>query len=233
MNANQPGDHATFAEWDASYVLGALTPEDRRDYEAHLEQCDKCLAAVAELTSMPGLLARARPIVEASNAPDAVAGPPGDLISLVEQRNKRRRRTVRQRVLMGAAAVAASIALGVAIPLALTRPAPPAATLALAPVTSTALTASVDLTPASWGTSITMDCEYAAGGSQYTGPTSGTYVLVVTDDAGNTSQVSTWTAGPGDSVQLVGATALSLDQIASVEVRSVSGDVLLAAPLTA
>jgi hypothetical protein len=231
MTANQSGDHATFAEWDASYVLGALTPQDRRDYEAHLEQCDTCRAAIAELAPMPGLLARARPIMDLSLNADAVAGPPADLLSLVQQRDKRRRRTVRQRVLMGTAAVAASIALGVAIPLALMRPAPPAATLALAPVTATALTASVDLTPASWGTSIIMDCEYAVGGAPYDG--SGTYVLVVTDQDGNTSQVSTWTAGPGDSVQLVGATALTVDQIASVEVQSASGDVLLSSPLPA
>ena len=47
-----------FAEYDAAYVLGALSPEDRRDYEAHLATCDDCARAVGELAGMPGLLAR-------------------------------------------------------------------------------------------------------------------------------------------------------------------------------
>ncbi|HZJ39795.1 MAG TPA: zf-HC2 domain-containing protein, partial [Demequina sp.] len=47
-------DRETFAQWDASYVLGALTPGDRRAYEAHLEQCERCRASVAELASIPG-----------------------------------------------------------------------------------------------------------------------------------------------------------------------------------
>ena len=33
-------DHARFAEWDSAYVLGALSPAERREYEEHLETCD-------------------------------------------------------------------------------------------------------------------------------------------------------------------------------------------------
>ncbi|MCZ2263463.1 anti-sigma factor family protein, partial [Isoptericola sp. QY 916] len=46
-----------YREWDAAYVLGALSPADRRDYEEHLAGCDACRAAVAELAGLPGLLA--------------------------------------------------------------------------------------------------------------------------------------------------------------------------------
>ncbi|MEV0950759.1 zf-HC2 domain-containing protein [Promicromonospora sp. NPDC050249] len=45
-----------YAEWDAAYVLGALSPSDRRAYERHLTECAACRAAVAELAGMPGLL---------------------------------------------------------------------------------------------------------------------------------------------------------------------------------
>ena len=45
-------DHAEFSQWDASYVLGSLTPEDHRAYEAHLEECERCRAAVAELLAL-------------------------------------------------------------------------------------------------------------------------------------------------------------------------------------
>ncbi|EGD42911.1 putative transmembrane anti-sigma factor, partial [Nocardioidaceae bacterium Broad-1] len=48
--------HETFADWDASYVLGALSPSDRRAFERHLTTCSVCRDAVAELAGMPGLL---------------------------------------------------------------------------------------------------------------------------------------------------------------------------------
>ena len=51
-------DHARFADWDSAYVLGALPPGDRREYEAHLETCEACSRSVAELAPIPGLLAR-------------------------------------------------------------------------------------------------------------------------------------------------------------------------------
>ena len=47
-------DHARFAEWDSAYVLGALSPAERREYEEHLESCELCRRCVAELTPIPG-----------------------------------------------------------------------------------------------------------------------------------------------------------------------------------
>ena len=46
-----------FAQWDAAYVLGALSPAERREFEEHLASCPPCQAAVSELAAMPGLLA--------------------------------------------------------------------------------------------------------------------------------------------------------------------------------
>ena len=48
------GDGDEFAEWDAAYVLGALSPSDRRAYERHLAECDACRAAVADLAVSTG-----------------------------------------------------------------------------------------------------------------------------------------------------------------------------------
>jgi anti-sigma factor RsiW len=39
-------------------VLGALTPGDRRRYEAHLRSCPACRGEVASLAGLPGLLRR-------------------------------------------------------------------------------------------------------------------------------------------------------------------------------
>jgi len=50
-----------FAQWDAAYVLGALSPAERREFEEHLATCPHCQAAVSELAALPGLLAQVSP----------------------------------------------------------------------------------------------------------------------------------------------------------------------------
>jgi hypothetical protein len=56
---NAPPDK--FAQWDAAYVLGALSPAERREFEEHLASCPACQAAVSELVAIPGLLAQVSP----------------------------------------------------------------------------------------------------------------------------------------------------------------------------
>ncbi len=237
-------DHAEFSQWDASYVLGSLTPEDRRAYEAHLEECERCRAAVAELSSMPGLLARARPEVESwdeasrhgaardeasRDDASAAAGPPANLVDLVTQRRLRRSRSIRNRVMLGVAGVAAAIALAIAVPAALTGPpaAGPAKIVALAPVGDSTMAVSLGLTSVDWGTRIAITCDYPPAGT-WVGPYGAwAYSLVLTDAGGNTSQVSTWTAVPGKTIHLDAATAIPLDQIASIRVVSSKGATIL------
>jgi hypothetical protein len=49
-------DGHKYAQWDAAYVLGSLSELDRREFDAHLEECWACRDAVAELSDMPALL---------------------------------------------------------------------------------------------------------------------------------------------------------------------------------
>lgn len=53
--------HDEYADWDAAYVLGALSVAERLDFEEHLAGCAACRAAVAELAGLPGLLAQLPP----------------------------------------------------------------------------------------------------------------------------------------------------------------------------
>jgi anti-sigma-K factor RskA len=46
------------------YVLGALEPAERADFEEHLAGCQRCQAEVAELRGLPELLEQATPPVE-------------------------------------------------------------------------------------------------------------------------------------------------------------------------
>ena len=239
-------DHALYADWDAAYILGALTPSDRRAYETHLQACELCRQAISEIASLPALLTAARPLLDAPGgtrgiadeaggfgAAGAAIAPPVDLVDRIRAREDRRRRTFRRRVAFAAVGAAAAIALAVGIPAALTGPATSPTTLTLAAVVDTPLTASVALDGVAWGTSIAMECTYPATVADpgYTGAP--VYSLVVTDDAGNSSQVSTWTAVPGKTIHLNAATAVPLDQIASLEIRSATGDTILSAPLGA
>ena len=45
-----------FIQDDAAYVMGALNAEDRRAFEAHLEECPRCAQSVAELSGLTDLL---------------------------------------------------------------------------------------------------------------------------------------------------------------------------------
>ena len=224
-------EHEAFADWDAAYVLGALGSADRHAYEDHLAGCDLCRAAVAELAPVPGLLARApRP------ADEDAGGPPAGLVDLVLRRDARRR--VRRRLFAAGIAAVLVVGLAVAVPLVTRGPtaqAGPLQTVTLVRRADTALAATVGLTPVAWGTRLTMDCVYPAASASgpYPPPTSGdaVYTLVVTDVDGRTSQVSTWSSAPGRDVRLDAATAVPLNRIASLEVRSSGGSTLLAADL--
>ena len=223
----QPSD--SYAEWDAAYVLGALEPGERRDFEAHLATCERCRASVAELASMPGLLTRAKPWFEEG---DGEVGPPSNLVSLVEAREAKRHKAARRRVTLVAVGAAAVLALGIGIPLAMTPSAPlPDAVVALEPVGASPITASVSLDSVAWGTSISMTCDYPA--SAYPGTGGGTYTLVVTSASGDSQQVGTWEAVPGKTITLDGATSIPLDQIASVSMVDSAGTVVLEAPVAA
>jgi anti-sigma-K factor RskA len=57
-------DHEDLREHAALLVLGALTPQERADFEAHLADCGECAAEVHSLGAVPAMLARAVPQVE-------------------------------------------------------------------------------------------------------------------------------------------------------------------------
>ncbi|SEB61149.1 Putative zinc-finger [Paramicrobacterium humi] len=217
-------DHEALADWDAAYVLGALSPADRRVFESHLEECERCRTAVADLAAMPGLLSRARPMVEALDEPEPAGGPPADLVHRVTAR--RRRRSIRTRVIVGVSALAAAIVLLFAVPALIPDTAAPT-TVALTPVEATTMSATVELSSAPWGTRLHMDCDYPAGGYGTEPGDAWRYVLVVTDAQGRASDISTWNAVPGKTVHLDAATDLNLDEIATIEVRSTAGDTIL------
>ena len=223
-------------EWDAAYVLGALSPDDRRAFEAHLEQCAECRASVAELAGLPALLSRV-PAPElnpdARAEPGSLTGPPTGLLPSLARRVRRRR--VTRRWVAGGIAVlaAAAVALAVVVPMRLDPPPAPTTALTLTQAAPGPLTATVDLTTQRWGTALTMTCHYDSGAAP-TGyaTTSGRYALYVTDASGTATRVASWSAWPGATIHASGAVDLAVSQLRTVQVRDVSsGTVLLSSPV--
>jgi hypothetical protein len=224
-------DHARFAEWDAAYVLGALSAGDRRDFEAHLEECDLCRRAVAELGPTVGLLSRvprerATEVLAADQPEDAVVSPGPHPREAILSRMPRARRT-RSTWWIGAAAAAALVIAAVAVPVTIATVAPRGSVHTLADLADVPLQASVRLTDAAWGTRIDLVCRYT--GEVLDAPDGGwPYALAVVDGDGATTTLSTWRATPGSTTQLSAGTDLSVGDIGAVEIRTVDGtDVLM------
>jgi len=233
MNA----DHAPYADWDSAYVLGALSPAERREYEAHLETCEACRRSVSELAPMPGLLSRLTPeramaLLDEEASPAPAPKPElRDAVRLEAHRRGIRRR--RRRWAVAATAAAAVVVLAALFaPLAFSRPAPGGQTVAFDTVADVPVTATAVLTPVDWGTRIALDCTYESTGTDAGGAPDGgwPYVLVVVDRDGNRTQVSSWRASPGSTARLEAGTAVDVDDISSLEIQGVeSARVLLTA----
>jgi hypothetical protein len=228
-----------YATWDAAYVLGSLSQADRHEFEDHLNVCAPCRRAVGELAGMPALLRKLDlediDSFDEPGHPDAELPPPplrpevlGSLLDTV----RRRRRRSRLVWAGGCAAAAAAVAIGVFV---MIRPAPPAPgpeRQAEAPLTMTAvepspLTATVNLVSHAWGTGIEMSCLYGPGPGGNDGNEDKLAMVAVGRDGSHT-RLATWMAHPGVVAKPAGATALPIDQIASVQIISTdTGDVLV------
>jgi hypothetical protein len=222
------------ADLDGAYVLGALSPAERLEFERHLPGCDDCTRAVRELAGLPGLLGRIDPEMLEGGAEDPV---PATLLPAVfaEVRRARRRRTF----LVVATAAAAAVVIGLA-PVGLSRlndddgsssvaaqPAGVAPELTMEPVGDVPVRASIALDPVTWGTRLDLTCTYDPTTVEYELPPIVTYSLYVRTQDGHSEQVGTWRSFGGKTFRLSAATAASRADIASVQVRTLDGRVVL------
>jgi hypothetical protein len=233
-----------YAQEDGAYVLGALSPAERAEYERHLGTCPTCRRAVADLAVLPGLLSRlpgpeeaVTYVAAATPVPLAADSAGSRLPRLLEAAAAARRRDRRARSWRAAMAAlaAACLALVVGVGIGVVRegepppttPAAPAVELvAMLPVsTSVPVTAEVGLAATGGGTEVTMRCTYAAGSAGYTKPW--TLRLIAYGPDGAKEQVGSWTAAPGDDVRLSGITRFAPDELVRLELVKGNGDALL------
>jgi putative zinc finger protein len=239
-----------FADWDAAYVLGALSPAERRDFEMHLASCPPCQAAVAELAGLPGLLAQVSPAdaamlsmavdnqvdgVSADGATEAELiepGPPRSLLPKMIKKARSRRRKMVAAVAGIAAAVALVIAgLATAAGLLPIRPASPQR-VAFSAVVPSGITAVADVIPENDGTKVNVECVYAEVNDPRPGGGHENYSIVVVDRSGDASEIKKWPATPNKQMRPTGTTPLKVSEIADLEIRqSDTNEVLLRAAL--
>ncbi len=210
-----------FRDWDAAYVLGALSTEDRRAFERHLATCPECSGEIAALAGLPGILGKLpvdeavalldSPTIDDSHLRDS-AHTPG-LVQRLAAAATRRRRRARFGMLAGAVAIVALLAVGGVAYTA--NQAPTVATVAMSPLHQHVITASMQVTKKGWGTRFDWSCNY--GDSWQGAPES--YDLVVTEKSGVQMTVATWsTAGPHASGLTASSSIVTAD-IQKVEIR--------------
>jgi hypothetical protein len=227
-----------FTMYDAAYVLGALSPSDRREYEDHLRFCPECGRSVGELAGLPGLMSKVS-VEQLTAEPEPV---PETLLPSLARAVRRQR--LRRRLAVGAAAAAAACLVaigGVAISQPDSSARPPAASppspspgsssasadLALKSVVANSpVTASARLVSLAWGTRIDLTCTYDA--AKRRPPAGGfPYALFVVDRKGAAQQVATWKAVPNRRLTVMGTSSRASSDIAAVEVRTLKGLTIL------
>jgi hypothetical protein len=240
-----------FAQWDAAYVLGALSPAERREFEEHLASCPFCQAAVAELAALPGLLAQLSPDDAAmlALADDSVPvpaetpalsaaqtdviedGPP----SLLLPKMIKKLRTRRRRIVAAVAGVAAAVILvigGAAVATGLLPLRDNPQRVAFSQVVPSAMMANADVIPGQDGTEIKVECTYGEVNEPTPGAGHETYSIFVVDRSGNASEIKEWPATPNKLMRPSGTTPLRASEIADLEIRhSDTDEVMLRASL--
>ncbi|MDT7727318.1 MAG: hypothetical protein QOI21_3894 [Actinomycetota bacterium] len=203
-----------FEMFDGAYVLGALSPEERQAYEAHLGECDECARSVRELSGMPGLLSQVEPGMVGHEPP------PSELLrTTLTKVAKTRRRRMATMVATVAVAAAACIALAVTVSLPAPETGSPGQTMTA--LGNFPVQADVGLEDKDWGTRVSMSCSYTGGRSV------GDYVLVAVQHDGTITELASWSAVPKDTAHLVVATEIKRADIQALEVRTRSGLALL------
>jgi hypothetical protein len=234
-----------FAEWDAMYLLGGLDADERREFEAHLDECDRCVRSVAELAGIPGMLAKVSPD-DLLHDERLTPAPPEDLADRVVRElpsrpaatgpSRGRRGSgsasrpdvprIRWMVLQ-AAAVVVAMAAAAAITFAATRPSTtPSNTVAqrsMTAVTTLPMSAEFTLLDDHGQARVVMTCRHGQS------PTLTNLGMWVTTRDGLLEQLAQWDAGPNTQQHLLGVLQSDPRDVTSVSVRSAQGDVLLTA----
>lgn len=221
-----------FSDWDAAYVLGALSIDERRQFERHFASCAPCGTAVAELAGIPGILtkidtATAVALANASSdgqVDDARQEP--DLIQKLARLVGEQQRRTRRRLSVGMAAAAVLIVFGILAGTAMHSPTHLGTTsniatgteVAMTPLQVNVMTADLRVTSKPWGTRFDWSCKYVGTWSARYSPKS--YDLVITNTSGQKITIATWSSAGPNAAGLAATSNLPIADIRTIEIRA-------------
>jgi hypothetical protein len=212
------------ADWDAAYILNALTPEERIEYERFLTADPARASTLTEFADIPAILdvlPREQALAMLENHPEAtITGEAVDKVpSLAVAAEQRRKRSARARWGAALAAAAAFLLIGGIVGYTTIPHQPPAGVHldAMAPGQRAGVTASLAVTKEEWGTRLDWECQYTKDWAQSVP----SYDLVVTTKGGKETPVASWTPGgqASQASNLAAATTIPASEIRSVDIR--------------
>lgn len=221
-----------FREWDAAYVLGALSSDDRRAFERHIAGCPACTAAVADLAGIPGILTKidADTAVALASAVDGehLPVPAYPTIQKLAESEISRRRRLRRGLIAGMAAAAALVFIvGIFAGNTIhpadnlaggpTTNAPSGTVVAMSQIQPNVMTAELRMTSKSWGTRFDWSCNYGSAWAPSSVPKA--YDLVITDTSGAQFTIATWSAIGAGAKGLTASSGIPIADIRTVEIR--------------
>jgi hypothetical protein len=228
-----------FALDDGAYVLGALCPAERADFERHLFLCLPCRDSVAALAVLPGLLGRLDTATAAPPAAPAARSASiltGALATAARAKLGQRRRLRWCFAAAGLAVMMVATVVGFGVLQVTGVTSTPEVTMtAMRPVSDPMpISAEIGLRAVDSGTEIYMTCRYSADystrwtvrlvvygvdasspGASPSGPSDGPGGAV----SGEGEQISSWSAAADQELTLTAMTYLDPSQIGRVELQ--------------
>jgi hypothetical protein len=214
------------------FVLGALEPAERHAVEAHLANCARCTAILAELAPLPGLLHRLDPIAPALPSQDTAAVqtlplvPPELRERLFEaaraDRARQRRRWVAASIAVAAVLVGALLT-GQIPGVSWGHDATNQTTVASATDAKTAVRADVRLMPDATGSELTLHLAGVAPEEHCS--------LVAINADGLRDVAATWEATYEGEAAVIGHTSFRPDQIKQLLIVTEAGRTLVQVPI--
>jgi hypothetical protein len=219
-----------FAYDDGVYILGALAPAERAEYERHLPACQSCRHSVARLAVLPGLLGRLDPERALAEVQVPATVLPRVLLAAATRRKAEEQRRRWYAVAAGLVAASLATVVGFGVHLADQRAASSAAAAATstrAPVPKTSMrpwlkpdlpvSAEIGLVPIANGTRVEMTCRYTDSDQTH----QWTVRLVVIPRSGTGWEpVASWVAYSGQEISLNAVTHLQPSQIGRIELQT-------------
>lgn len=216
-----------------AYVLGGLSDDDHRVFTEHLRTCPSCQHELGQVSGLTHLLDLARPtggphVMPDDSEPDEAAAPDragAGVTSLLAEVSRRRRRRRWRVGAIGVAAAVGTFVLGGLLGPSLFATTPPTAHVVATAESGSGVTRArveVALVTRGWGTQLDLDCSDLPTGN-------GPLLLWVTDTAGRSTTVASWRATPTGYARVTGATALSPDEIRSLQVKTSTGTTIVSA----